>query len=156
MGGWVADCPAMPLVFVCWHSRNKNTLFWRVFARFLSCFLLFHRQFVYNTDILEKIRPSLLFLAAGTTGTKFRRSTGVATANWTNKYQKYKSVELGVQLVDGGHIVCPPQVFAKEAWTNRIETFVMVKVDAVNNSLFFPNYQHLPCHNVVCLLFIEC
>jgi len=54
-------------------------------------FLLFHRQFVYDTDILKKkIGPSLRFLAAGTTDTKFRRSTGVATANSTNKYQKYK------------------------------------------------------------------
>ena len=40
----------------------------------------------------------LLFLAARTTDTKFRRSTGVTTANSTNKYQKYKSVELGDQL----------------------------------------------------------
>ena len=30
--------------------------------------------------------------------TKFRRSTGVTTANSTNKYQNYKSVELGDQL----------------------------------------------------------
>ena len=37
-------------------------------------------------------------MAAGTTDTKFRRSTGVTTANSTNKYQKYKSVELGDQL----------------------------------------------------------
>ena len=41
----------------------------------------------------------MLFLAAGTTDTKFRRSTGLTTANSTNKYQKYKSVELGDQLV---------------------------------------------------------
>ena len=46
----------------------------------------------------EKIGPSLFFLAAGTTDTKVRRSTGVTTANSTNKYQKYKSVELGDQL----------------------------------------------------------
>ena len=32
------------------------------------------------------------------TDTKFRHSTGVATANSTNKDQKYKSVELGDQL----------------------------------------------------------
>ena len=38
------------------------------------------------------------FLAAGTTDTKFLGSTGVATANSTNKYQKYKLVELGDQL----------------------------------------------------------
>ena len=37
-------------------------------------------------------------MAAGTTDTKFRRSTGLTTANSTNKYQKYKSVELGDQL----------------------------------------------------------
>ena len=34
-----------------------------------------------------------------TTDTKFLGSTGGATANSTNKYQKYKSVELGDQLV---------------------------------------------------------
>ena len=38
------------------------------------------------------------FLAAGTTDTKFLGSTGVATANSTKIYQKYKSVELGDQL----------------------------------------------------------
>ena len=80
-------------------GADKNTFFWRFLARFSSCFLLFHRQFVYNTDILKKkIGPSWLFLAAGTTDTKFRHSTGVTTANSTNKYQKYKSVELGDQL----------------------------------------------------------
>ena len=41
----------------------------------------------------------LLLLATGTTDRKVRRSTGVTTANSTNKYQKYKSVELGDQLV---------------------------------------------------------
>ena len=46
----------------------------------------------------KEIGPSLLFLAAGTIDTKFRCSTGVTTANSTNKYQKYKSVELGDQL----------------------------------------------------------
>ena len=29
----------------------KNHLFWRVFARFLSCSLLFHRWYVHDTDI---------------------------------------------------------------------------------------------------------
>ena len=47
----------------------------------------------------KKIGPSLLFFAAGTTDAKFRRSTGVTTANSTNKYHKYKSVEFGDQLI---------------------------------------------------------
>ena len=69
----------------------------RVFVGFSSCFLLFHRQFVYDTDILKKkIGPSLLFLAARTTDTKFRRSTGVTTANSTNIRN---TVELGDQLL---------------------------------------------------------
>ena len=42
--------------------------------------------------------PEKSFLAAGVTETKVRRSTGVTTVNSTNKYQKYKSVELGDQL----------------------------------------------------------
>ena len=40
-------------------GADKNTFFWRFLARFSSCFLLFHGQFVYNTDILKKkIGPS--------------------------------------------------------------------------------------------------
>ena len=35
---------------------EKKHLFWRVFVGFSSCFLLFHRQFVYDTDILKKNR----------------------------------------------------------------------------------------------------
>ena len=59
---------------------------------------------MYMTRIFKKkIGPSLPFLAAGTTDTKFLGSTGVATANSTNKYQKYKSVELGDQL--GGEVI---------------------------------------------------
>ena len=43
-------------------GADKNTLFWRVFAQFSSSFLLFHRQFVYNTDILrEQNRTQLAF-----------------------------------------------------------------------------------------------
>ena len=63
---------------------------------------------MYMTRIFKKkIGPSLPFLAAGTTDTKFLGSTGVATANSTNKYQKYKSVELGDQL---------PQVVMHRRW----------------------------------------
>ena len=54
----------------------------------------------------KKIGPSLFFLAAGVTETKVRRSTGVTTANSTNKYQKYKSVELGDQLYYGMILDC--------------------------------------------------
>ena len=38
-----------------------KTFFWRVFGRFLSCFLLFHGQFVYDTDIFRKNRTQLVF-----------------------------------------------------------------------------------------------
>ena len=63
----------------------------------VSCFFT---DSMYMTRIFKKkIGPSLPFLAAGTTDTKFLGSTGVATANSTNKYQKYKSVELGDQLM---------------------------------------------------------
>ena len=59
---------------------------------------------MYMTRIFKKkIGPSLPFLAAGTTDTKFLGSTGVATANSTNKDQKYKSVELGDQLGNPEH-----------------------------------------------------
>ena len=54
----------------------------------------------------KKIGPSLLFLAAGTTDTKFLVSTGVATVNSTNKYQKYKSVDLGDQLAAAVTVDC--------------------------------------------------
>ena len=54
---------------------------------------------LYMKRIFKKnIGPRLLLLATGTTDRKVRRSTGVTTANSTNKYQKYKSVELGDQL----------------------------------------------------------
>ena len=89
--GLIWTCPYPAKLSQLAGGAGKKHLFWRVFVGFSSCFLLFHRQFVYDTDILKKkIGPSLLFLAAGTTDTKFRRSTGVATANSTNKYQKYK------------------------------------------------------------------
>ena len=45
------------------------------------------------------LAPKVAFLAAGTTYTKVRHSTGVTTANSTNKYQNYQSVELGDQLI---------------------------------------------------------
>ena len=39
----------------------KNHLYWRVFACFLSCFLLFHRQFVYGMAFLQKKSVQLTF-----------------------------------------------------------------------------------------------
>ena len=73
------------------------------FGGFLPVFcpvLCFFTDSLYMKRIFnKKIGPSLLFLAAGTTDTKFLGSTGVTTANSTNKYQKYKSVELGDQLI---------------------------------------------------------
>ena len=77
----------------------KNSFFGGFLPVFcpVSCFFTDN---LYMTRIFfEKIGPSLFFLAAGVTETKVRRSTGVTTANSTNKYQKYKSVELGDQLV---------------------------------------------------------
>ena len=68
----------------------KNHLFWRVFARFLSCFFCFFTDSLNMKGIFKK-----------NTDTKFRRSTGIPTANSTNKYQKYKSVELADQLYQG-------------------------------------------------------
>ena len=79
---------------------RKNTFFGGFFSRFfpVSCFFT-DSLFITRIFWEKKIRPSLFFLAAGTTDTKFRRTTGVTTANSTNKDQKYKSVELGDQLV---------------------------------------------------------
>ena len=42
-------------------------------------------------------------MAVHATETKVRHSTGVATTNSTNRYQKYKSVELGDQLLERQH-----------------------------------------------------
>ena len=79
-------------------GSGKNTFF----VGFLPIFRpvnCFWAEYLYMKRIFWKENgPSLLFLAAGTTHSKFRRSTGVTTANSTNKYQKYKSVELGDQL----------------------------------------------------------
>ncbi len=79
-------------------GSEKNTFF----VGFLPIFRpvnCFWAENLYMKRIFwEENGLSLLFLATGTTDTKFRRSTGVTTANSTNKYQKYKSVELGDQL----------------------------------------------------------
>ena len=71
-------------------GAGKNHLFWRVFARFLSCFFGFFTDSLNMKGIFKK-----------NTDTKFRRSTGIPTANSTNKYQKYKSAELADQLYQG-------------------------------------------------------
>merc|ERR1712037_334609 len=42
-------------------GADENTFFWRVFARFLSCFLLFHGQFVYEMPFLQKKSSHLTF-----------------------------------------------------------------------------------------------
>ena len=62
-------CPAWCILFICMHIIQ---IFWKEIGR------------------------NLLFLAVGKTDTKVRRSTGVATANSTNKYQNAN--ELGDQL----------------------------------------------------------
>ena len=73
-------------------NRDKLRIQWnkQVFCRFYKVFrpiFCFRRVFMYMTRIFKKdIGPSLLFLASETTDTKFRRSTGVTTANSTNKH----------------------------------------------------------------------
>ena len=66
-------------------GAGKNSfsgVFWSVFCPVLC----FFTNYMYMIWIFwEKIGPSLLFLAAGTTDTKVRRSTGVTTANSTNR-----------------------------------------------------------------------
>ena len=63
---------------------NKQVLLVVLFS-FLSHFLLLG-FFMYMTQIFWKdIGPGLLFLVARSTFTKFRHSTGVTTANSTNK-----------------------------------------------------------------------
>ena len=39
----------------------QTPFFWRVFARFMSCFLLFHGQFVYEMPFLQKKSSHLTF-----------------------------------------------------------------------------------------------
>ena len=64
-----------------------KTVFLPFFAFFLPCFFYIFSIFIHIIRIFWKeIGPSLLFLTLGTTNTKVRRSTGVATANSTNKY----------------------------------------------------------------------
>ena len=90
----------------CWRQKllrwSEVLIETPFFGGFLPVFCPVFRFFtdnMYMTRIFfKKIGPSLFFLASGTTDTKVRRSTGVTTVNSTNKYQKYKSVELGDQL----------------------------------------------------------
>ena len=77
----------------------KTPFFGGCLPVFCPVFCFFMDNMYMTRIFFEKIGPSLFFLAAGTTNTKVRRSTGVTTANSTNKYQKYKSVELGDQLL---------------------------------------------------------
>ena len=57
-----------------------------VFTHFVVPFFWFHAFFMCMTRLFWKdIGPGLLFLVAGTIDTKFRCSTGVTTANSTNK-----------------------------------------------------------------------
>ena len=79
-------------------GSDKNIFFEGVLPVFRPVFCFFTDNMNMTRIFFKELGPSLLFLAAGTTDTKFRRSTGVTTANSTNKYQKYKSVELGDQL----------------------------------------------------------
>ena len=82
-----------------WSEELRKTPFFGGFLPVFCPVSCFFTDSLYITRIFwKKIGPSWLFLAAGTTDTKFRHSTGVATANSTNKDQKYKSVELGDQL----------------------------------------------------------
>ena len=91
----------------CWRQKLmswsevliKTPFFGGFLAIFCPVFCFFTENMYMTRIFFEKIGPSLFFLAAGTTDTKVRRSTGVTTANSTNKYQKYKSVELGDQLI---------------------------------------------------------
>ena len=86
-----------------WSEVLKKTPFFGGFLPTFRPVLCFFTEYLYMKRIFWKENgPSLLFLAAGTTHSKFRRSTGVTTANSTNKYQKYKSVELGDQLPHWG------------------------------------------------------
>ena len=80
-------------------GAGKTTFFGGFLPVFCPVLCFFTDSLHMKQIFKKKIGPSLLFLAAGTTDTKFLGSTGVATANSTNKYQKYKSVELGDQLV---------------------------------------------------------
>ena len=71
--------------------QDKLKILWnkQVFCRFHLLFrpiFCFETVFMYLTRIFWKdIGPGLLFLASETTDTKFRCSTGVTTANSTNK-----------------------------------------------------------------------
>ena len=71
--------------------QDKLKILWnkQVFCRFYLLFrpiFCFETVFMYLTRIFWKdIGPGLLFLASETTDTKFRCSTGVTTANSTNK-----------------------------------------------------------------------
>ena len=73
--------------------QDKLKILWKkqVFCRFHLLFrpiFCFETVFMYLTRIFWKdIGPGLLFLASETTDTKFRCSTGVTTANSTNKNQ---------------------------------------------------------------------
>ena len=51
-------------------GADKNTFFWRFLARFSSCFLLFHGQFVYEMPFLQKKSFHLTFSSRRSVGYK--------------------------------------------------------------------------------------
>ena len=80
-------------------GAGKTTFFKGFLPVMCPVFCFFLNSLYMKRIFKKKIGPRLLLLATGTTDRKVRRSTGVTTANSTNKYQKYKSVELGDQLL---------------------------------------------------------
>ena len=89
-----------------WEGLEKNTFFKGFLPVMCPVFCFFLNSLYMKRIFKKKIGPRLLLLATGTTDRKVRRSTGVTTANSTNKYQKYKSVELGDQLHLHGQVKC--------------------------------------------------
>ena len=69
----------------------------------------------------------MLFVVAGATDTKVRRSAGGTTANSTNKYQKNKSVELGDQLHGKGP-------FQELAVAQRLKSILVDQGASVNKT----------------------
>ena len=115
----------------------------------VSCFFT---DSLYITRIFKKkIGPSFLFLASGTTDTKFRHSTGVATANSTSKYQKYKSFELGDQLITMYITRHKIQYLLKLSFTTGTQS-AHCHVQATNSA----HSTHCTLHTLGCYTLLHC
>ena len=78
---------------------GKNRVFQHFLPEFCPVFCILSSCIHIIRIFWKEIGPSLLFLTVGTTNTKVRRSTGVATANSTIKYPSANELSWAINYI---------------------------------------------------------